>query len=98
MLDEVNEGRKHIRNIQMCENTNGGEFNAALAQEGATPPETSVGSQNQIYLQRYRARLSELYRKPVLSPSLNGAHRPCTGTEWHLVSRHTPTPANQHTA
>lgn len=40
-----------------------------------------------------RQMLQEAHPKPFWTD-----HRPRRGTEWHLVSRRTPTPANQHTA
>lgn len=75
-----------------------GKTHRAAAQEGASSTETSAGSQNWILAKRHRARLSQIPQETHSEPALNWADRPRTGTEWHLVSHRTPTPAKQHTA
>lgn len=69
MSNEVNKGRKHIRNTQLCDTQRKTE--GALAQEGATTAETSAESQNWIYVKRHRSRLGQILQETHFRPSLH---------------------------
>lgn len=97
MPSEVNKGRKHIRNTQLCDTQTEKDRRSSCPRRCHNCRDVSREPKLDL-VKRHRSRLGQILRETHFRPSLHWADGSRTGTEWHLVSRHTSTPANQHTA